>query len=228
MSGPPFHVSHVIFDIDGTLMDSAGGYEIGIAAAAAHLSEVTGALVTPEALQAEQRRVARELRASGVPVPESRVEGLRRAFAALGDGDAGVEGTLQVFLRARQPALEPYPDVEPALATLTERGFILAAASNGTEEMVRHEVFKYFATTWLAGSTGIRKPDPRFFLGALEQLGGQPEHTVMVGDRLDNDYEAARAVGMAAVLIDREHRVEDRTVIRIGALTELPPLLERS
>jgi putative hydrolase of the HAD superfamily len=228
VSDPPFRVSHVIFDIDGTLMDPASGYEVGIKATAAHLSDVTGRVVTPEALRAEQRRISAELRSSGMPYVPARVEGFRHALARLGNGEEGVGAALQVFIRAREPAIEPYSDVEPALDMLSERGFVLVAASNGTEEMVRHPVFRYFAATWLAHSRGVRKPDPSFFRGVLEHVGARPEAALMVGDRLDNDYEPARSVGMTAVLIDREARVEDSAITRISALTELPALLERA
>ena len=48
------------------------------------------------------------------------------------------------------------------------------------------------------------------------------ETTLAVGDRLDNDYEPARAAGLHAVLIDRAERIADGVVVRVSALTELP------
>lgn len=224
----PFRVSHVIFDIDGTLIDFVGGYEAGMAAAAAHASAVSGTTITSAMLRAEQRSAATLLRATGVPPGEARLEGFRGALAALGCDAAGVDAALAAFNAARDARLEPYDDVAPTLAALAERGFVLVAASNGNDEMARHEVFRYFTATWFAEAAGVAKPDARFFLGALEHVGARPEAALMVGDRLDNDYEPALAVGMAAVLIDREGRVEDASVTRVGALTELLGLIERA
>jgi FMN phosphatase YigB (HAD superfamily) len=48
----------------------------------------------------------------------------------------------------------------------------------------------------------------------------------MVGDRLDNDYEPARGVGMHAVLVDREARASDLDVFRIESLAELRGFIE--
>lgn len=224
---PPFRVSHVVFDIDGTLIDFVGGYEAGMAAAAARASAVTGATVTPAMLRAEQRSAAAILRAAGMPPGEARIEGFRRALAALGCDGADVDAAIGAFDAARDARLEPYDDVEPTLAALAGRGFVLLAASNGNAEMARHEVFQHFTATWFAEVAGVAKPDLRFFLGALEHVGVLPEAALMVGDRLDNDYEPARAIGMQAVLIDREGRVEDASVARVDALTELLELVER-
>ncbi len=225
---PPFRVSHVIFDVDGTLIDFVGGYEAGMAAAAAHATAVTGTTVTPAMLRAEQRSAAAALRAEGMPPGDARLEGFRRALATLGCDATGVDAAVTAFNAARDARLEPYDDVAPTLAALAERGFILVAASNGNADMARHEVFSYFTATWFAEAAGVAKPDARFFLGALEHAGARPEAALMVGDRLDNDYEPARAIGMAAVLIDREGRIEEAAVARVGVLTELLELVERA
>jgi putative hydrolase of the HAD superfamily len=60
---------------------------------------------------------------------------------------------------------------------------------------------------------GRVKPHPTIFEAALEFLGLRAADAVMVGDSLEEDIEGARALGMRAILIDREERhpeVEDR------------------
>ncbi len=54
----------------------------------------------------------------------------------------------------------------------------------------------------------------------------RPEAAIMVGDRIDNDYEPARGIGMHAVLLDRESRVDDPSIVRIRTLTELEGMIE--
>lgn len=45
---------------------------------------------------------------------------------------------------------------------------------------------------------GVRKPDPRIFLHALDKLGVGPSDAVMIGDNLEADVLPARALGMGA------------------------------
>jgi putative hydrolase of the HAD superfamily len=57
------------------------------------------------------------------------------------------------------------------------------------------------------------KPHPTIFQAALELLGVDARDAAMVGDSLEEDVEGARALGMRAILIDRDERhpeVEER------------------
>ncbi|MFN8585868.1 MAG: HAD family hydrolase [Dehalococcoidia bacterium] len=224
---PPFRVSHVVFDIDGTLVDFVAAYHAGMRAAAERASQVLGRPVSSDDLRAAQRGAAAELRDVGLPTGEARALAFRRAVAALGCDEAGVISVATTFERVRDGLLQPYADVEETVAGLHERGLVLVAASNGNADMARLPVFRYFSATWFAEAAGVAKPDPRFFLGALSHAGARAEAALMVGDRLDNDYEPARAAGMHAVLLDREDRVEDASVVRIRVLTELLEMVER-
>jgi putative hydrolase of the HAD superfamily len=47
----------------------------------------------------------------------------------------------------------------------------------------------------------------------LERLAVEPAHAAMIGDSLEDDIEGARALGMRAILVDRDDRhpeVEER------------------
>jgi putative hydrolase of the HAD superfamily len=74
----------------------------------------------------------------------------------------------------------------------------------------------------MAGST---KPAPEVFREALRQAGAEPAEALHVGDSLENDIAGARALGMRAVLIERDGAAPPSGVQTIGALTELPRLL---
>ena len=62
----------------------------------------------------------------------------------------------------------------------------------------------FFDSVVISAEVGIKKPDPRIFDSALEQTGMKPEEVVYVGDTED-DTEAARAAGIAPILIQREN-----------------------
>ncbi len=226
MSLPPFRVSHVVFDVDGTLVDFVGAYRAGMAAAAARVSELSGKLITRQELQQAQRLATTEIAALGLPRGQAHEEAFRHALKSVGCDEHGVVEITRARNEARDAALQPYDDVEDALALLHQRGLALVAASNGNGDMARLSIFRYFTTTWFAETAGVSKPDSRFYLGALEHAGVRPEAAIMVGDRIDNDYGPARGIGMHAVLLDRESRVDDPSIVRIRTLTELEGMIE--
>jgi putative hydrolase of the HAD superfamily len=57
-----------------------------------------------------------------------------------------------------------------------------------------------------SSSHGKTKPHETIFRRMLELLGVEPAEAAMVGDTLEDDVEGARAVGMHALLVDREGR----------------------
>jgi len=65
------------------------------------------------------------------------------------------------------------------------------------------------------------KPHPDVFLHALSKLGVKAEEALFVGDHIDNDYRGARAVGIHALLIDREGKGNDSGLQRIKSLCEV-------
>ena len=76
------------------------------------------------------------------------------------------------------------------------------------------------------GSTehGRIKPHPSIFETALTALEVDPSEAVMVGDSYEDDIEGARAVGIRAILVDRDglHPGEPD---RIDTLLALPAAL---
>jgi 4-nitrophenyl phosphatase len=47
----------------------------------------------------------------------------------------------------------------------------------------------------------IGKPEPRLFLAAVDRLGTRPDHTLVVGDRVETDILGARRGGLPSALI---------------------------
>jgi putative hydrolase of the HAD superfamily len=71
---------------------------------------------------------------------------------------------------------------------------------------------------------GRTKPHASIFRAVLELLGVEPGEAAMVGDTIADDIEGALALGMRAILVDRERRHEDFEP-RVESLSELPTLL---
>jgi putative hydrolase of the HAD superfamily len=115
-----------------------------------------------------------------------------------------------------------YDDVLPALAALRQAGVKLAIISNWeawAEEMVALLALgPFFDVTLISGVTGIEKPDPRIFRMAMEGTGVLAARALHVGDNPAHDCEAAHAVGITPVLLDRYDRHAVSTWTRITSL----------
>jgi len=100
-----------------------------------------------------------------------------------------------------------YDDVLPAFQRLRDRGLKLGIISNWDRRLVRLmdglEIAPLLDSVISSADVGLRKPDPRIFELACEELDVAPEDAAHVGDHHYADVLGARAVGMHAVLIDR-------------------------
>jgi HAD superfamily hydrolase (TIGR01549 family) len=102
-------------------------------------------------------------------------------------------------------ALELRPSIAAVLNELHQDGVPLGLVANQPAEMLSSlrdaGIADCFTGLGLSGIVGVRKPDPRIFLGVCDALGLAPEVCIMVGDRIDNDIAPARALGMATIRV---------------------------
>jgi HAD superfamily hydrolase (TIGR01549 family) len=104
-----------------------------------------------------------------------------------------------------------FEDVHPVLDELRAAGLKIAVVSNGIRDLklfVTHHRLDVDAIVD-SRSHGRVKPHPTIFQAALDALDVRADSAVMVGDSLEEDIEGARALGMRAILIDREERHPD-------------------
>jgi HAD superfamily hydrolase (TIGR01549 family) len=59
----------------------------------------------------------------------------------------------------------------------------------------------YFEVILGSEDVGLKKPDPAFFALALKKLGVTPAEACMVGDRLENDIQPAKSLGMKTIWV---------------------------
>jgi putative hydrolase of the HAD superfamily len=101
-----------------------------------------------------------------------------------------------------------FDDVLPVLADLRGRGLKVGLLSNTArdlEQFVAHHGLDVDAVL-TSRAHGKTKPHEAIFRRMLELLDVAPEEAAMVGDSIEDDVEGARAVGMRAVLLDRDER----------------------
>ena len=100
---------------------------------------------------------------------------------------------------ARRLTQDVRPDVEmlDAVKAFHDRGVPTALVSNSWRED-DYDVDDSFDEIVLSGSIGIRKPDPRIYVLAVERLGVAPEDCVFVDD-LGGNLKPAKALGMTTI-----------------------------
>ena len=128
------------------------------------------------------------------------------------------------------------PDVISTLEALRRRGLRLGIVSNAAylprlmkQQLAALGLAGYFDGVTFSSEVGVRKPHREIYLDALKQLGADPSRTLFVGDRVREDVQGPKALGMRAVLT-REWRQEDDPGVAdfvIQRLGELPAIVRR-
>jgi putative hydrolase of the HAD superfamily len=111
--------------------------------------------------------------------------------------------------------------------------YLLAVISNfyGNIETVLEELSlkKYFTSILDSAVVGIRKPDPKIFEIALNELGVNPNDAVMIGDSYTNDIVPAKLIGCKTIWINNkgweEQNENNKADIIIKSFKELPEIL---
>jgi HAD superfamily hydrolase (TIGR01549 family) len=127
---------------------------------------------------------------------------------------------------AHSAHFELFDDALPALAFVRSAGLSIGLLSNSSrnlDEFVGHHRLEADAvlTSFAHGKT---KPHESIFRAVLELLEVTAADALMVGDTLQEDVEGALAVGMKAVLLDRDDR-HPEVEGRLRSLAELPAAL---
>ena len=214
-----FDVDAVLFDLDGTLLDTLPDL---FAAANAMLAELGHA---PRTIEEVRRFVGK-----GIP---------NLVLRCLTDGreidptlaDAALPVYKRHYAAINGDATRIYDGVEPTLAKLHAQGVRFGCVTNKahafTVPLLEHVgLARYFGVIVSGDTLPQKKPDPAPLLHACEQLGVSPERTIMVGDSA-NDAQAAQAAGMPVLLLSYGYS-EGRPVDTIecdGVVSAFPELL---
>jgi len=208
----------VIFDLDGTLVDS----EDFIVWSFVEAGRVTGINVNEELVRSLLGRSLED-------IVEAVFRGVERRV---------VEEVLTIRERLVREnwrrMVRLFPDVVPALKTLASSGFFLAVASSSRVDRVV-EFLEYFNLLHyfhvVIGTTpGIPgKPNPAVIIQALGSLRVQPGEAVYVGDR-EVDCVASHRALVDFILVNRSRRsrLENcKPLLVVESLLELPETLSK-
>ena len=116
-----------------------------------------------------------------------------------------VEAAVQARLDYIRHLMAPQPGAIEVLTGLREQGLKAGLISDCTHEIPAvwpgTPFASLFDTAVFSCLAGMRKPDPRIYQLAVEQLNVRPEHCLYVGDGGSQELSGALAVGMHPLLI---------------------------
>lgn len=208
----------IIFDLDGTLVDSFPGIRLGLNLALADLE------MPPRDLAWVRRHVGR---------------GASRLIAAAAEDtrkrDALMEGFRRHYGRVLVDNTFPYPEVRRTVAELA-RTYTLAVASNKplhwVEELIDHLGWRpLMASVVGPETTGNHKPNPSMINTILESTSCQAEESLLVGDMPVDAETGANAgipvLGVATGSCAAEDLLAAGCIDVISGVPELPEWIAR-
>lgn len=181
-----------IIDLDGTLVDTLGDFEVALNQV---LADLTLPGITRQAIERMVGKGSEHLIHSmlaHVGAPDSLFD---RAWASY----------QRHYLAINGQHADVYPGVAQGLQALQRRGLKLACLTNKPTAFVgpllaAKGLAGYFEVVRGGDAFERKKPDPLPLLKTCEALGTAPARTLMVGDS-SNDARAARAAGCPVVLV---------------------------
>ncbi len=208
----------VIYDLDGTLIDSAA---------------VVHSILNRRRAQLNQAPLARH-----ALVPWLSLGGEQLIAAALEVGAEQVEAELRHFREYYAASPTPrgsvYPGVREVLQQLERAGVHLAVCTNkprslAKKVLVETELWDHFAFVSAGGDLPVKKPHPQTLEVCLDALGAHPARTLYVGDS-SVDQALCQALGVPFVhfLGGYDDGIKaHETCYKINYHHEILPLLER-
>ncbi len=186
--------SVILFDLDGTLIDSAPDIRFALNDVLRQASLPTITLEQTRSFIGDgaTRLVQRAFTAVGVPLHASALTLYRDRYLRAYDARLAVE-------------TKPYPNVPQTLRALRWAGWRLAVCTNKphaatTSVLQCLGLDSYFETASGGDSFAVRKPDPDHLLSTLAVLDATADQAIMVGDS-ENDVAAARAADIPVVVM---------------------------
>lgn len=185
----------IVFDLDGTLVDSAPD-----------LVRALNETLDLEGLPHAKLETARRMVGQGARVLIERTAALHGVTFGTDRLDQLTGAFIEFYRADIASGSRPFPGVGEALGQLSSMGAKLAVCTNKRTELSHQlldalDLNKWFSTVVGADAVTDRKPHPEHYRAAVTRAGGTVRRSVMVGDT-SADVGAARAAG-APVLVVR-------------------------
>ncbi len=191
----------IVFDLDGTLIDTAPD----LAEATNHvlstlgLARVNELEIRPFVGHGALAMIDGAVKAHGRKLSERELHDLFEVF-------------LLYYSSHIADHSVPYPHIVDTLDALKAEGATLAVCTNKMEAQARAVIYAlkldhYFSALTGRDSLGVFKPDPGHLTGTIARAGGQPDKSIMVGDS-ETDIKTAKAAHIPVVAVSFGYSID--------------------
>jgi phosphoglycolate phosphatase len=207
------HSPALIFDLDGTLVDTAPD-----------LLGALNAVLVREGRRPVNRTDLRHLVGHGAHTM------VREALAVTGgpvDEATSVRLVNECVAYYRDHIADesrPFPGVVHTLARFQAAGARLAVLTNKPQELTDPllaalDLTRFFGAVHGAGRFSYSKPDARVFHHVVDEIGGAGAGAMMIGDST-TDYRTARAAGVPVILVTYGYTPDPVETLGADAVTD--------
>lgn len=192
---PSLAAATIVFDLDGTLIDTAPD-----------LIDTLNVVFEREGLPPVAFDTARNLIGGGAKTMILRGVQLEGRVLAPGRLEELFADFIAHYTDHIADRSRPFPGLIEALDDLTARGARLAVCTNKLEGLSllllqQLKLADRFEAICGQDTFGIQKPDPEVLRRTIAAAGGDPRRAIMVGDSA-TDIRTARAAGIPVVAVD--------------------------
>ena len=193
MSASPLADATIVFDLDGTLVDSAPD-----------LLRALNQVMDLEGLPRAPESAVKAFVGHGARVLIEKAAGLQGALYQDGKLDQLTAAFIDFYRADIAGATKPYPHLEAALDTLAAAGARLAVCTNKRHDLAIQlldalNLTRRFAAIVGADAVVNKKPHPDHFIETVSRAGGELGRSVMVGDST-TDVKSAQGAGAPVIV----------------------------
>jgi phosphoglycolate phosphatase len=220
-----FQPTSIVWDLDGTLVDSASD-----------MATALNAVLDKRGFFTHSIDVVRTMIGNGVP------KLVERGFNAVGMrlDAAQLDELVAMFVKEYKTCAtehtRPYPHIVETLEKIRGMSIPMGVCTNKPEAFTRQileglGLAEYFSSVVGGDTTSTRKPDPQPVLACLRGLVSEPVSSLMIGDSV-HDVHAAHAAGVTVAVVPWGYR--SAPVEELGAdfvlhdITALPGMIREA
>ena len=194
-----FQPTSIVWDLDGTLVDSAPD-----------LASALNTVLDKRGFFTHPIDVVRTMIGNGVP------KLVERGFNAVGMRlePAQLDELVAMFVKEYKTCAtehtRPYPHIVETLEKIHGMNIPMGVCTNKPEAFTKQileglDLAKYFSSVVGGDTTSTRKPDPQPVLACLRGLVSEPASSLMIGDSV-HDVHAAHAAGVTVGVVPWGYR----------------------
>ena len=188
----PSNSRTIVFDLDGTLIDTAPDLIVGVnfVLRQACGQDIADDVLRPAISFGGREMIRRGLSAHGMTCDEMELDGYFAAF-------------VEYYRENMAVRSRPFPGLIEQLDHHGRIGSILAVCTNKLEDLT-WPLLRALDLDWrfaaIAGrdTFPVQKPDPRHLLATVARAGGRATNAVMIGDS-NTDVKTAKAAGIPVI-----------------------------